>query len=218
MADQDTTQDTNEDIDDDADDFDDENFDDNTPDPFEGLHRVAEELRPGEDPESGQEARIKAVANSLREKLTACQNALGTEGLPNPDDSARASRTFVDAMLFMLEELSETFMPYLASLASATCDNVMDIREWGEQEVEPLLDQFAGGAVDGESTGSQLMPNDGKAIDALLGELHFVLSNAAGSLNSESDEFKALQTRMGHIDQMRSHVQKITLTDDANLS
>lgn len=219
MADEPTTQDEEE-TDDDAESEDeglgDESYDDeDVPDPFEALQRIAEELQPEEDEGTGQVARVRAIADGLREKLTAFQKELEVDAGTKPIEVADAVRALLDAQLFMQEELSETIMPYLAGVATSSRDNVADIRDWGEEEIEPLLDRIAEGAVDSVGEGSVLAPNDGKAIDTLLGELHYVLSSHVKDLDSASDERKAVETRLGHIETMRKHVQKITLPDEA---
>lgn len=107
----------------------------------------------------------------------------------------------------LMQELSETVMPLLRDFAKHTFDEVLQVRQYLHEEVEPALLEATGGIDD-----SVLLPEDAALItQRLLAYRAFLEAMIA----SASDDQKAMATaEQVEVDRALARVGEITLEED----
>lgn len=118
---------------------------------FEDEEETEDETIGSEDDpdELEQLAALSEEIEEHRKRLKlACAQHVAALGDPGSDTPERA------AVRFLLAEFGETVLSLFADATSQGVDNFVGIREWADEEVEPLLDTIDGGDDESAAAGS----------------------------------------------------------------
>lgn len=181
----------------------DEEGEDDDEDPAETLVEVSENA-------TADHARVGELAAELRAAVEEKQVGLqAAAAAPDGDPAARAMAELhlvqMNATLFLLDEVGETLLSLLDSLASATTDNVLAIRDWADNEVEPLLDEVDGSGV---PPGARLGQPDLAMIIGLIDQYCEMLKQGITHHQRDSEEYAAIHAQVTQVLALRGRVQQ----------
>lgn len=183
----------------------DEGDDDEFVDPLEPLAILNEEINEG--PACIKE-RVKLTAKQIKDELATLVQRAKAEAA---DDAVRALMLAVsDAVTFILDEQSETVVSALAALSQATTENVAMLRDWGENEVEPVLYRLTDGEV-GSPGDSMLASEDAAAFRALLEQYKGLLLSI---MQADPSKQEMVQEASSQVDAALARIADIEQSED----